>query len=62
MIHIAAFIASALLQSPVAPAASIESYEFLSGTWRGESHGSIIEETWLPPEEGNLTGVFRMSG
>lgn len=62
MIHVAAFVASALLQSPVAPAASIESYEFLSGTWRGESHGSVIEETWLPPEAGNLTGVFRMSG
>lgn len=62
MIHIAAFVASAFLQSHTAQPVSIESLEFLSGTWRGETADSMIEETWLPPEEGNLTGVFRMTG
>ncbi len=62
MIHVAAFVASALLQAPPMPAVAIEDLGFLTGSWRGESHGSLIEETWLPPEEGNLTGVFRMTG
>lgn len=62
MLHIAAFVASAFLQSHAAQSVSIESLEFLSGTWRGVTADSIIEETWLPPEEGNLTGVFRMTG
>ena len=62
MLHIAAFVASAFLQSHATQSVSIESLEFLSGTWRGETAASIIEETWLPPEEGNLTGVFRMTG
>ena len=62
MLHIAAFVASAFLQSHATQSVSIESLEFLSGTWRGETADSIIEETWLPPEEGNLTGVFRMTG
>ncbi len=62
MIHITAFVAAALSQSPAQPAMSVDDLGFLTGSWRGESHGSVIEETWLPPGAGNLTGVFRMSG
>ncbi len=51
-----------LLQSHAMPKASADDLAFLAGNWRGESHGAMIEEAWLPPEEGNLTGVFRMTG
>ena len=74
MIHAAALLAAAMLQTqsdaplqantqePTQERATIEDLAFLTGNWRGESQGSIIEECWLPPTEGNLTGVFRMSG
>ena len=34
---------------------------FLVGTWRGEEGPMVIEETWLPPRGGNLTGLFRLT-
>ena len=61
MIHTAALVASILFQSHAMPDASADDLAFLAGHWRGESHGSVIEEFWLPPTAGNLSGVFRMS-
>lgn len=33
---------------------------FLVGTWRGELHGAVIEETWSTFESGQAIGMFRM--
>lgn len=32
----------------------------LSGVWRGELGGSVVEEVWLAPRGGNMTGAMRM--
>lgn len=56
--------ASLIVASLIAPkpATEIENLEFLAGSWRGELGETLVEETWLPPHKGNMTGVFRMSG
>ncbi|MGP1273067.1 MAG: DUF6265 family protein [Phycisphaerales bacterium] len=35
---------------------------FLAGSWRAELGPMIVEEIWLEPRAGNMTGVFRMTG
>lgn len=41
---------------------SIESLAFMGGHWVGEGLGGRIEEGWFPPRDGNMVGVFRLSG
>ncbi len=60
MIITASLIVASLLTPK--PATEIEDLEFLAGSWRGELGETLVEETWLPPHKGNMTGVFRMSG
>ena len=59
---ITATLVVASLFAPKAEPVAIEDLSFLAGSWRGDVFGSLVEETWLPPEEGNMTGVFRMTG
>ena len=59
---ITATLVVASLFAPKAEPVGIEDLSFLAGSWRGDVFGSLVEETWLPPEEGNMTGVFRMTG
>ncbi|MBK9170879.1 MAG: hypothetical protein IPM24_25955 [Bryobacterales bacterium] len=33
---------------------------WLAGHWRAERGGAVIEEVWTAPEQGNMTGMFRM--
>ncbi len=39
--------------------ATAEDLAFLTGTWRGQANGSVIEEVWSAPVEGDLMGMFR---
>ncbi|RNC82654.1 MAG: hypothetical protein ED559_13025 [Phycisphaera sp.] len=59
---ITAALVIASLFAPKAEPVAIEDLSFLAGSWRGDVFGSLVEETWLSPEEGNMTGVFRMTG
>jgi len=61
MIYIASLVAAVILNLPQPQSTSVEDLSFLTGSWRGELGDSLVEETWLPPEKGNLTGVFRMT-
>lgn len=44
------------------PPATLDDLGFMAGAWRAELGPMVVEETWLPPRAGNMTGVFRMSG
>lgn len=59
---ISAALIIASLFAPNSEPVAIEDLSFLAGSWQGEIGNSLVEETWLPPEEGNMTGVFRMTG
>lgn len=39
---------------------SLNDLNFISGQWRGEISGGIIEEHWMEPEGDNMLGMFRM--
>lgn len=55
---------SSLVMSPagtIQPTLTAGDLAFMVGTWRGEEGPMVIEETWLPPLGGNLTGVFRLT-
>lgn len=58
-------IVSQMLAAVIAtaqPTLAVSDLTFLAGAWRGELGPMVVEETWLPPLGGNLTGVFRMAG
>jgi hypothetical protein len=39
------------------------SFSWLTGTWRGEGFGGILEEVWsIPDEQGTIMGMFRHIG
>lgn len=59
---ISAALIIASLFTPISEPVAIEDLSFLAGSWQGEIGNSLVEETWLPPEKGNMTGVFRMTG
>lgn len=48
--------------NPGAGAITLGLFAFLAGHWRGELDGTPIEEVWLAPERGNMTGVLRWFG
>jgi hypothetical protein len=62
MLFAVSLVVASYLNGPMAQEVSAEDLAFLAGHWRGELGDSVIEETWLPPVAGNLTGVFRMTG
>jgi len=41
-------------------AAGFADVAFMTGYWRGESGGTVIEEVWLPAEGDAMHSVFRM--
>lgn len=42
------------------PRASISDVTWLAGRWVGEGLGAAVEEAWLPPAGGTMSGVFRL--
>lgn len=61
------FIAMGVLAAqahlPTAPAEpTIDDLAFLTGSWRGTAGPMTVEEVWLEPSAGNMTGVFRLAG
>lgn len=44
---------------PPAPV-SIEAASWLAGRWVGEGLGGQVEETWAPPQGGQMVGHFRL--
>ena len=38
----------------------LEKLSFITGRWRGELKGSVIEECWSAPEGDNMMGMFRL--
>ena len=44
------------------PPATLEDIKWLSGHWRGEALGGIVEEIWAPPLGGSMMGAFKLVG
>lgn len=42
------------------PKASIDDVAWISGHWRGEAMGGLIEEIWSPPLGGAMMGSFKL--
>ena len=62
MIFVAPIVLAACMHGPMSQQVTADDLAFLEGQWRGEVGESVVEETWLAPIAGNLTGVFRMTG
>jgi len=39
----------------------VEDLSFIAGTWQGEIFGGKADETWLPPRDGIMVGMFRLT-
>ncbi|NND72810.1 MAG: hypothetical protein HKN43_14630 [Rhodothermales bacterium] len=39
---------------------SLDSLDWLAGSWRGNALGGIAEEVWSPPSGGTMLGMFKM--
>lgn len=44
---------------PSAPAASVQSLSWITGTWGGTLGGATLEEHWLTPAGGTMLGISR---
>ncbi|WJG08100.1 DUF6265 family protein [Aliiglaciecola sp. LCG003] len=42
------------------PPADLSAVKWLSGHWRGEAFGGLIEEVWSPPVVGSMMGAFKL--
>ena len=42
------------------PAADLSAVKWLSGHWRGQAFGGLIEEVWSPPVGGSMMGAFKL--
>ena len=40
---------------------SIDDFAFLKGYWSGTGFGGHSEETWMPPVDGRMFGIFKQS-
>lgn len=49
-----------LFAASAAYAADLKDLAFITGHWRGESPGTVIEELWLPAEGEAMYSLFRM--
>ena len=45
---------------PAPPPAKIADVAWLQGYWIGEGLGGVVEDVWLPPQDGVLLGAFRL--
>ncbi len=43
------------------PTVKIEDFGFLQGYWSGTGFGGHSEETWMPPVDGRMFGIFKQS-
>jgi len=41
---------------------TIEDFAFLAGYWKGTGLGGDAEEMWMPPVDGRMFGIFKLSG
>lgn len=41
---------------------TIEDFAFLTGYWKGTGLGGDVEEVWMPPVDGRMFGIFKLSG
>ncbi|MCG8506809.1 MAG: DUF6265 family protein [Sphingomonadales bacterium] len=41
---------------------SIDDFAFLTGYWKGTGLGGEVEEVWMPPVDGRMFGIFKLSG
>ncbi len=61
------FVLVVCIYVPASPATAqtedfgIEDLSFISGTWQGEIFGGKADETWLPPRDGTMAGMFRLT-
>lgn len=39
----------------------IEELAFITGSWQGPLFGGDADETWMPPRDGTMVGVFRLT-
>jgi hypothetical protein len=51
-----------LPQGGASPPARIEQMGWLQGNWLGTGFGDLSEETWAPPRNGSMIGLFRQHG
>ena len=42
------------------PPADLSVIQWLSGHWRGEAFGGVVEEVWSPPLGGSMMGAFKL--
>lgn len=57
-------LAVTLLVSPLLAAAqeiTIDDFAFLTGYWTGTGLGGDVEEVWMPPMDGRMFGIFKLS-
>ena len=68
LLHILAlFVLSPLLgqhtmsleEGQKSPPATIDQMSWLTGHWKGEAFGGIVEEIWAPPLGGSMMGAFK---
>lgn len=48
-------------ESPPSGSATLASFEWLAGSWRGSIGEDRVEESWMPPVGGAMAGLFRWS-
>lgn len=55
------FVCTVSFAASVEPqGANIETLSWLSGSWKGEAFGGIVEEIWSQPVGGTMMGMFRL--
>ena len=42
------------------PRANLTAVNWLTGHWRGEAFGGLVEEVWSPPMGGSMMGAFKL--
>lgn len=51
-----------LAEGKSSPNADLAVASWIAGRWQGEAFGGRFEETWNPPRDGVMMGMFRLSG
>lgn len=40
---------------------TIDDFAFLTGFWTGTGLGGQVDEVWMPPQDGRMFGIFKLS-
>jgi hypothetical protein len=59
--HFAVAQEPAPTQPPPSPPAKAQDVAWLAGYWDGEGLGGKVEDMWMPPRDGVVLGVFRLT-